>query len=283
MLRRAATGLTLLLAAATLAAAPPAGAVVGGSMSSLGSYTVRLVGNGYCSGVAIARRIVATAAHCARGMHVMTGSGSVRVIGVSRSALLDDGRRVSISGDGAFLRLAAPLPSGVGPPPIGTGSGDSFTIAGYGTTDERAGAAFGSLHEATLVTASARALVDPHRSGSIGASACFGDSGGPVMRGGVLVGVITRAAHPSPRIACGKLTRWAAITVRGQAREGVTAANNADVPVAEPRRAKHRRHARRAHETETHSAGLFGNWFTEKVDTHPRHSARHKAAQRASP
>jgi Trypsin len=265
-----------------LAGAPPAGAVVGGSMSSLGSYTVRLVGKGYCSGVVIARRVVATAAHCAHGMQVMTGSGSLRVIGVSRSALLDDGRRVSVSGDGAFLQLAAPLPSGVGPPPIGAGSGDSFTIAGYGTLDERAGGAFGSLHEATLVPAGARALIDPHRSGAIGASACFGDSGGPVMRGGMLVGVITRAAHPSPRIACGKLTRWAAITVRGQAREGVAASNNGDVPVAEPRRAKHRRHARRAHEADTHSAGLFGSWFSEKAETrrHARKSARHQSATR---
>ncbi len=129
--------------------------------------------------------------------------------------------------------------------------------------------------------ASARALVDPHRSGSIGASACFGDSGGPVMRGGELVGIITRAAHPSPRIACGDLTRWAAITVSGQARE-VAVATSDDAPVAEPRRHKHRRHARRVHETETRAANLFGNWFTEKLETRrpARRSARHKAARR---
>jgi hypothetical protein len=82
---------------------------------------------------------------------------------------------VSVSGDAAFLRLASPL-SGVSAAPIG--DGDSFTIAGYGTMDERERGAFGSLHEASLVAASARALVDPGRTGSIGASACFGDSGG---------------------------------------------------------------------------------------------------------
>jgi hypothetical protein len=272
MAHRVATGLILMLTAATLAV--PANAVVMGSMSSLGSYTVRLVGNGYCSGVVIARRVVATAAHCAYGMHVLTDSGSIRVAGITRSALLDDGRRVSVSGDGAFLRLAAPLPSGVGPAPVGEGHGDTFTIAGYGTMTESETAAFGSLHEATLVAAGARALVDPHRGGRTGASACFGDSGGPVMRGGVLVGVITRAAHPSPRIACGDLTRWTPITVSGSAKQVAAVADTAD-----RRGNKAPRHAQ---ESETASFSLFGNWFSEKVETRrsARRSARHKSAER---
>ena len=133
MPHRGASGLILLFAVLTAA---PANAVVLGAASSLGGYTVRLIGNGYCSGVVIARRIVATAAHCAHGMRVVADGGSLRVIGVSRSAQLDDGRRVSVSGDGAFLHLAESLPYG-SPAPIGPGSGDSFTMAGYGTTDER--------------------------------------------------------------------------------------------------------------------------------------------------
>lgn len=279
MPRQAATGLTLLWAAMALAA--PAQAVVLGLSSSLGSYTVRLTGSGYCSGVAIARRAVVTAAHCAHGMRVEAGGGSIAIAGAARSAVLDDGRRVSVSGDAAILKLASPLPVGVGAAPVGTGSGDSFTTADYGTTDERARGAFGALHEATLVPAGARALVDPRRSGSIGASACFGDSGGPVMRGGWLVGIITRAAHPSPRIACGDLTRWTAITVSEQARE-VAVASAEDAPAAEPRSRKHRHHARRVHETETRAANLFGDWSSEKSETrrHARRTLRHKAARR---
>src|SRR6202022_2322230 len=73
----------------------------------------------------------------------------------------------------------------------------------HGTKCEGWHGSFGALHEATLVAHSPYALVDPNRTGSIGASACFGDSGGPVLRGGMLVGIITRAAHPSPRLACG--------------------------------------------------------------------------------
>ena len=125
MPHRGASGLILLFA---VLPAAPANVVVLGAASSLGGYTVRLIGNGYCSGVVIARRIVATAAHCAHGMRVVADGGSLRVIGVSRSAQLDDGRRVCISGDGAFLHLAESLPYGSPAPatvsPIG--SGDSF-------------------------------------------------------------------------------------------------------------------------------------------------------------
>src|SRR5664279_182163 len=131
MPRQVATGLALLLFTAGLLAAP-AHAVIKGSASSLGSYTVRLVGNGYCTGVVIARRAVVTAAHCAYGMRVLADGGSVRVVGVARSTVLDDGRRVSVSGDAAILKLAEPL-SGASAVPVGEGSGKRFTIAGYGT------------------------------------------------------------------------------------------------------------------------------------------------------
>ena len=259
-----------------LAAATPAGAVVKGTSSSLGGYTVRLIGNGYCSGVAIARRAVATAAHCAHGMHVVAGGRSFRVTGVSRSAILDDGRHVSVSGDAAILKLASPLPANIGAAPVGEGSGDIFTIAGYGTTDERWRGSFGSLHEAMLVAAEPRALVDPNRTGSIGASACFGDSGGPVMRGGMLVGIITRAAHPSPRIACGHLTRWAPITASGEA--GAVAVADQGTAVAEPAPHKHRRHGKRVQAAETSSGNWFGNWYKPKVEA--RRVSRHKHARR---
>jgi hypothetical protein len=268
-------GATLPLIVATIAlAAQPAGAVVKGTSSSLGSYTVRVIGNGYCSGVAIARRAVVTAAHCAHGMRVIAGGRSLHVRRVSRSALLDDGRHVSVTGDAAILELSASLPASVAAAPVGEGSGDSFTIAGYGTTSERWRGSFGALHEAQLVAAAPHALVDPNRSGSIGASACFGDSGGPVLRGGVLVGIITRAAHPSPRIACGDLTRWAPVSVSGAAE--AVAVN--DEPLAEqaPRR---QRHHRRAKEAAVQQVGLF-TWFGQQPEPKiVRRSTRHKTAR----
>jgi hypothetical protein len=263
-----------LLTVAMFATATPAGAVLKGTPSSLGRYTVRLSGNGNCSGVAIARRAVATAGHCAGGMYVVAGGKSFRVAGISRSVVLDDGRQASVSGDAAILKLSAPLPASIDAAPIGEGEGETFVIAGYGS---------GTLREARLVAAEPRALVDPKRSGSISASACFGDSGGPVMRGGMLVGIITRAAHPSPRIACGDLTRWAAITASGTAEATVvadeTAAKaNEKANVTKPREYQHRRHAVRKRESETAAVIPFNTWYAPKVEAGKL--SRHKSAQR---
>ena len=263
----------LIAFTAALLAAPPAFAVVQGTSSTLGSYTVRLVGAYYCSGVVIARRAVVTAAHCGRGMRVLAGGRSYGVASVSRSAVLDDGRRVEVKGDAAILHLASPLPALVAAAPVGEGTGDSFTIAGYGTTDERWRGSFGRLHEAHLVNAGDNVLVDPTRSGNISASACFGDSGGPVLRGGELVGIITRAAHPSPRIACGDYTRWAPIRVTGTA-EAV--ASNDEPVAAEPSR---RRHHLRVHDAPVQQAIVF-NWFGQPAEAKIlRRSTRHKEAR----
>ena len=265
MLRR----LAPLLALCPLIAAAPAKAVVLGS-PSFSSYTVRLVGLYHCSGVVLSRRVVATAAHCARrGMRVETGFAAVGFASVTRSARLDDGRHVSVAGDAALLNLAEPLPFGVSTAPIGAGSGDSFTIAGYGTVDEHERGIFGALHEARLVAASSRALVDPNRHGLIGASACFGDSGGPVLRGGELVGIITRAAHPSPRIACGDLTRWAAVTVSGEA-HAATATD--DAPAATTKRGRKVRGDAAA--SEQPPFNLFGLFAPKPEASTPRKQAR---------
>jgi hypothetical protein len=205
-----------VVAAAAMLAAQPAGAVVKGKRSpSLDTYTVRLLGNGYCTAAVIARRLVVTARHCAYGMTVLAAHRYYRVARVSRDGVLDDGRRVYTSGDASLLHLTRPLPETIATMPVGDGDGDDFVIAGYGTTREGWRRYSGPLHQATLVRAMPYALVDPERDGRLSASACYGDSGGPVLRGGVLVGVITRAYYPKKRIACGYYTRWAPISVSG--------------------------------------------------------------------
>jgi Trypsin len=156
---------------------------------------------------------------------------------ISRNAKLDDGTLVRASGDAAILLLAPPLPELMEAAPVGEGGGKIFTIAGYGTTNERWRGA-GPLNKADLVMAGEHDLVDPNRRGSISASGCYGDSGGPVMRGGMLVGVISRASHPSPRIACGDLTRWAPISITTEAE--IATANEAPLLQKTAPRARHR-------------------------------------------
>ena len=94
MLRRTAPFLLLFLLAAF-----PAQAVVKGSASALDRFVVRLAGDGHCSGVVIARDAVATARHCAQGMRVIAAGRSFRVTAISRSAVLEDGRQLTVSGD----------------------------------------------------------------------------------------------------------------------------------------------------------------------------------------
>lgn len=213
-----------------IASAPDAGAVVLGSSSWLGRHTVQIIGGrAQCTGVAISRTAVVTAAHClGRGARVVAGGAQLAVAGRARSAAAENGVRVTVGGDAAILQLAQPLPFSTVPMAVGPGAGD-FVIAGYGTTDESQAGAAGALHEARLVPAGGRALVDPNRRGVIGASACFGDSGGPVVRGRMLVGVITRASHPSPRIACGHLTHWAPVVAGGAPGGATTFAGGREV------------------------------------------------------
>jgi hypothetical protein len=240
--RRARAHIYMCAVAALILPGDPASAVVKGTPSTLGPHIVRIHAGHVCTGVAIARRVIVTARHCVRGgMRIVAAGVSIGVAGAGQSGALDDGRQVSVTGDAAIVRLAAPLPASVVPVSVGPGDGDEYTIAGYGTANEASRGAFGTLREAKLVKAEPRALVDPNRTGSIGASACFGDSGGPVLRGGALIGIITRAAHPHPRIACGHLTRWAPV-VASEAAETMAAAPSAETgsQVEEPRPVKRR-------------------------------------------
>lgn len=198
-----------LIAMASLAGwANDAGAVLRGQAAGgISRHVVRLSGPGLlCSATVIGPQEVLTAAHCVdnyRSLSVIAGGRRIAVTGAS-------------GGAPARLTLAHPLPSNYVPIAIGSGSGN-FIIAGYGVAYESPRAPSAGLRQANLVSQNGSGsgpLIDPNRNGNIGASACMGDSGGPVAQFDgsqyTLVGIIDRASHPSPSRACGHLTHYVA-------------------------------------------------------------------------
>jgi hypothetical protein len=238
-LRPQASALTFVLAASAAFIFAPGSAhavMKGHSAGGISRHVVKLVGhNLLCTATVIGRQSLLTANHC------VEGSGPFFVVA--------GGKRIAVtshSGAGQVtqLTLASPLPGNIVPIETGSAaSGGTFTIAGYGTAQESQRMRSAGLREARLVTDSRYGgLVDPQRRGPISASACMGDSGGPVARFDgkryVLVGIVERVSNFAGVGACGFLTHFS--TVSG-------ASNYANVPSGATQAASEPRGTRVAH------------------------------------
>ncbi len=206
-----ALALFLAASAAFLSASTDAHAVMRGQgAGAISRHVVKLVGhNLLCSATVIGRQQLLTANHC-----VESGGPFFVVAGGSRIAVTSH----SAQGQTTLLTLASPLPARYVPISTGDAGGDgTFTIAGYGTAQEAARMRSAGLREARLVADSKYgALVDPRRRGAISASACMGDSGGPVAKFDgkryVLVGIVERVSNYAGVGACGFLTHFSAVS-----------------------------------------------------------------------
>jgi secreted trypsin-like serine protease len=217
---------TLSLAAAIaamLASAAPATAIVGGSEASDAPWAVALTdasGNLFCGGTLVAPDRVVTAAHClterlavtarekaAEEIRVVTGhrrdGTPAKVKSVWRHPDYQD---VTKGDDVAVLTLAEPLPGETLPlvdanDTASYAPGTEATVLGWGRTAEGANPspALRQVQVPIETDAECARSVPEYRPGAMvcagyprgGKDACEGDSGGPMVVGGRLVGVVS--------------------------------------------------------------------------------------------
>jgi secreted trypsin-like serine protease len=213
----------------------PASAMVGGATNAneaVARHVVMLVGpRGFCSGVAIARNVVLTAAHC-----VLPGADTkLAEFDAARQPVLKDVATVArhpgfdadaalrqrVTADVALLTLAEPLAARFVPAPLAAprrpvAVGDLLLVAGYGLAARGDGRSGGTLRAARLAVTGQPGtlqirLVDPATKGDRpGLGACTGDSGAPVLEdaGGQLgvLGVVSWSTGPALSEGCGGLT-----------------------------------------------------------------------------
>jgi hypothetical protein len=222
--------LALLLASLTA----PAAAMVGGAYvvpDAASRPEVMLVGShgNFCTGVAIARDLVLTAAHCvpagAQFKQVeLDGSGKPvlkDVLGVARHPQFNLKTMLAhrATADVALVKLAKPLaitPAPLIAPRGRVPVGERFAVYGYGMAAASDASTSGTLRGVTLTATGQPGnlqlrLVDPATGGKrAGLGACTGDSGGPVYAdaGGTFAvyGVVSWSTGPNGDSGCGGLT-----------------------------------------------------------------------------
>jgi hypothetical protein len=212
-----------------------AAAMVGGAPAADAAITrhvVLIVGSGgtFCSGVAIARDLVLTAAHCTQP----GADYKLMELDAAHQPTLRDVAQIArhpqfdlktllghrATADLTLLKLAAPLGEKFAPAPLAAprivAVGDAFTVAGFGVAVRGDGRSGGTVRAASLIATGQPGtlqirLYDRDAQGErAGLGACTGDSGAPVFvdQGGRLAvaGVVSWSTGPKLAAGCGGLT-----------------------------------------------------------------------------
>ncbi len=183
---------------------------------------------GFCSGTAIARDLVLTAAHCvARPANYrvrVSKDGGITEVETTRSHpgfSMANYVRNRATADVALVKLKSPLPASIVPASLGgtrrVAVGEMMIVAGFGSTQDGKEQGIGEPRMAPLVVTGQPGslqirLYDPAtRNERAGLGSCTGDSGGPAFGrkdadGGELMGVVSWSTAPKNEAGCGGLT-----------------------------------------------------------------------------
>jgi secreted trypsin-like serine protease len=209
---------------------PPAFAVTGNAPPAEG-YAARAIvmvvdtREDLCTGTALTRDLVLTAAHCVasgRAYQVKTfqTGQTISVRAIVPHPRFDRASYAAsrATADLALLKLASPLADLVMPaklaPPRRVAVGEKLTIAGFGVTAAGTARGLGIPRMASLAVTGRPGslqirLVDlATRDARIGLGACTGDSGAPAFEPAseAVIGVVSWTTAPNDEEGCGGLT-----------------------------------------------------------------------------
>ncbi len=217
-----------IAALACLALSAPAFAISGQAPPAQG-YAARAIvmvidpRGDLCTGTALARDLVLTAAHCVTPdmrIKVFQTGQTIAVRGVARHPRFDPAAYAisRATADIALIKLAAPLAELVQPaklaPARRVAVGEQLTVAGFGVTAAATDRGLGVPRMATLtVTGKPGALQIrlydlATRNARAGLGACTGDSGAPAFEPAseAVIGVVSWSTAPGDEEGCGGLT-----------------------------------------------------------------------------
>jgi secreted trypsin-like serine protease len=182
-----------------------------------------------CTGTALTRDLVLTAAHCVTAKldyqvkTFQTGQSiSVRAIALHPRFDLANYAASRATADLALLKLSAPLPDIVTPASLAPGRrvavGETLTIAGFGVTVPGTARGLGTPRMATLAVTGKPGSLQIRlydvatRDRRAGLGACTGDSGAPVFdavstaASAEVIGIVSWSTGPEDSEGCGGLT-----------------------------------------------------------------------------
>ncbi len=178
-----------------------------------------------CTGTALARDLVLTAAHCVAGtldyqVKTFQTSQTISVRAIALHPRFDVASYAAnrATADVALLKLGAPLNDLVMPatlaPERRVAAGETLTIAGFGVTAAGTASGLGIPRMATLIVTGKPGSLQIRlydlatRDARAGLGACTGDSGAPAFEptSGAVIGVVSWSTAPGDEEGCGGLT-----------------------------------------------------------------------------